>query len=256
MSLAVLRKELREMRWKLLLGTGVLTVLAASLPLLYEFLLEMMRAFLSSGDLLSRFLPAGQVKMLENFTFYIWSQWNGKNLYQLGIVFALLSGMGLIAGETSSQTIQFLLARPVSRRKVFFTKAAAGALVLLLMVLTSTAAIFLVTRFTPYSLEAGRLWLATAITVLCLLSVYSLTLFCSTVIDDPVRAGGAALLVILASSVLGWFPATRDFSLFAYIQGAQYFLDGAVPVWPLAVITMSGLLLLLSGALVFERKDF
>ncbi|MCL5982759.1 MAG: ABC transporter permease [Firmicutes bacterium] len=256
MILALLRKELHEMRWKLLLGTGILTALAVTLPFLYEFILDMMQAFLSAGDFLSRFLPAEQLKLLENYSFYIWSQWNAKNLYQIGLIFAILTGMSLIAGETGSQTAHFLLTRPVSRRMIYFSKASAGALVLLLMVLISTAAIFLVTRFTPYSLEAGRLWLATAITVLCLLSVYSLTLYCSTVIDDPVRAGGAALLVILASSVLGWFPATRDFSLLAYIQGAQYFLQGAVPVLPLAVITMSGLLLLLAGALVFERKNF
>ncbi|WP_241078424.1 ABC transporter permease subunit [Natranaerofaba carboxydovora] len=64
--------------------------------------------------------------LFGDHTTYIWSQWHGNNLVQIGAILSIILGMGVIAKETSKGTISFLVSKPVSRFEIFTTKVATG----------------------------------------------------------------------------------------------------------------------------------
>jgi ABC-2 type transport system permease protein len=252
-NITLLRKELREARWKLVVGSGVLVATAVMIPLIYEMIKDLIN-LIPGGDM-EKYQSLMPVNIFSNFSLYIWSQWNAKNLTQLGTIIAILVGMNLIAGEISNQTVSFLLTRPIARRTVFFTKALAGALIIMLSVAVSTFALIAIVQFTPHSLEAGSLIVATFITTAGLIVIFALTLFFSTIIDEPVKAAGLTVVVVILLSVLGMFRQTRTLSLFNHMHATQYFIGGVFPLWPLVVMALAVIVLLGAGAYIFEKKE-
>lgn len=250
----LLRKELRETRWKLLLGTAVLAATAVFIPLSFNFLKDLISAI--PPEQLEKYGGMMPANIFNDYSFYLWSQWNAKNLTQIGTILAVLVGMNLIAGEISGQTAGFLLTRPVSRRSVFLTKALTGMLILVFMVYFSTIVMLITVHFTPYTVDAGRLLLTTVITTLGLLVLFSLTLLFSTLIDEPVKAGGATLLVILLLVFCGWIEPLRFLNIFYHMYGVQHFIGGIFPVVPAAIMCAAVLILLAAGMRLFEKKEF
>jgi len=255
MNSILLRKELREARWKIVLGTAILTATAVFIPLAFNYIKDLISAL--PQEQLEKYGGMMTLNIFNDFSLYLWSQWNAKNLTQIGTILAVLVGMNLIAGEISGQTAGFLLTRPVSRRSVFLTKALAGMLIIIFMVWFATIImVAVVNYFTPYTIDAGRLFLTTVLTTLGLLVLFSLTLLFSTLIDEPVKAGGATVLIILLMVLFGWFGPLRFLNLFNYMSGARYFLGGIFPVVQAAILCGAILVLSVAGLSVFEKKEF
>ncbi len=254
MNGTLLRKELREARWKLVLGTAILAAMAVFIPLSFNFIKELI--FAIPQEQLERYGSMMPVNIFNDFTLYLWSQWNAKNLTQIGTILTVLVGMNLIAGETNGQTAGFLLTRPVSRRNIFLTKALAGMLIIISMVWFSTIIMVITVHFTPYTIDTGRLFVTTAITTLGLLVLFSLALLFSTLIDDSVKAGGATALVIILMVFFGWIEPLRYLNLFNYMHGARYFIGGIFPVISAAIMCVAILVLLAAGLKLFEKKEF
>ncbi len=253
MNKALILKELREARWKLVVGTGLLAAMAIGLALVYETIRDFI--FMVPQDQLERYGNLFPPNVFTSYSVYIWSQWNAKNLTQIGTILAILTGMSLIAGEFHGQTAGFLLTRPVSRRVVFFSKAAAGAIILVTAVTVSTLTLILTASFTPHSVEAGRLLVAAGITLLGILVIFAVTMLFSTLIEDPVKAGGAAVLVVVLISALGLLAQTRKLSLFTHMNAARYFLGGVFPAVPVVLMALSVIVLLVAGCQIFCKKE-
>lgn len=255
MNITLVKKEMRESLWKLILGLALLIVTAVSIPLMYEMIRELFST-LNSGELgfLGNFLPT---ELLDNYSVYVWSQWNGKNLLNIGTLLAVLLGMGMIAGEVNNQTISFLLSRPVSRKSVIISKIVSGALSLGIIVGGSTAVMLILASVSaPGPLDAGRLIVATLITYLGLLLIFILTVFFSVIFEDPVKVAGVTIVALLAMYVLGWFSATRDFAFFPHISAASYFLGGQFPTWSVLVMVVTAILFIAASIHVMEKKEF
>lgn len=254
MNATLFKKEMRENRWKLITGTGLLTLLAVATPLLYEMIAGLLLQAPAGYDWALNLMPPG---MLDDYTVYLWSQWNNKNLFQIGILLAVLLGMSTVAGEVSGQTISFLLTRPLSRRAVYLSKVFAGLLMLAAAVAVSTVLMLAVAfAATTQVIDATRILVATGITFTGLAAVYMLSVFFSTWLDDPVKAGGITIVLLMAMSVLGWFRATRAFSLFTHIGGGVYVLTGQFPLLPILVIIAAAVGLLVAGLSLMEAKEF
>lgn len=251
MNTAVFLKEIREARWKLIVGTVVLTVFGIALPFIFSIIDELMLQIPPGFERLM------QPEMLDNYTIFLWSQWNAKNLYQFGTLLAILLGMSTIAGEVANQTMSFLLTRPLSRKEVFLSKVAAGVLLLTLAVLLSTSFMLAAASIvTAQVVEAGIITVATLVTWLGLIAIYLLTVFISTIIDDPVKAGGITAVVLVGFAMFGWFNMTKELSLFTHISGGSYVLGGGFPLGPVIAILLFSLAMLAAGMNIMERKEF
>ncbi len=74
-SMTLFKKELREFRWKIIIGLVFFIITAASIPLTFNYIKELLHFIPEMPGL------EGFDRYLANFNIYTWSQWSGKNLY-------------------------------------------------------------------------------------------------------------------------------------------------------------------------------
>jgi ABC-type transport system involved in multi-copper enzyme maturation permease subunit len=250
-NLALFGKELRENRVKFYLCFLALAVLAVLLPLIYG----PTRDFLSKIIFLDESIRRGIDFIGASYNNYAWSQWTAKNLPQLATLAAIVLGMGVIAGEISYGTALFLASKPITRREIYTTKAAAGLFLLALCVLGSTLLFVLVSAWKGFALDYGAFILSAVITYAGAVLIYLGTAFFSGLFSEPVKAGVAAALFWLAASVPGYFPNAAPFSLFYQMKAVSYWVYGQNPIVPLGLSLVIAGLLYEAGVWLWSRRE-
>jgi ABC-type transport system involved in multi-copper enzyme maturation permease subunit len=178
----LLIKELKEVRWKLILALLLFVAFVATSPFPYKELSE------DSGP----GLPAATAPDATEFLFMLHR--DGE------IVVALLAailGAGLISSETKRGTIFLLLSKPVGRTRVFIAKYVVGALALLVAITLGSVGLVAVESMRGWpvgslsvlgvSLSALLFWLGG-------LFVFGVALLASAVFEDAIRSTSAALV--------------------------------------------------------------
>ena len=121
----------------------------------------------------------------------------------LGAILAIAMGFDLITREKESRSLKSLLSHPVYRDEIINGKALGGILALVFAVGIAFLILFamlLLFSIVPDHDEFWRIVLFGAVTVLCLLTYFSIALMASTVAKDSGRALIYALLVFFAIS--------------------------------------------------------
>jgi len=243
-------KELRALRWIWIVGALVVTVIGAVLGPAYDFLFRL----LADVPIPEAFLGLIE-QQLGDFDLYLWANWYGKNLLQAVVVLALLVGAGAIAGEAGRSTLEFLLARPVSRRQVVWAKAAAGITVLWSLTLPATLAAGLGGVAAGHALDWGRFLLGLPGTLAAGAVIYAVALVFSVLTTDLLRAGVVGGLALAPLMVAGWFGKTAWVSPFHYMRGSRVFAEQALPYPALAGLLLAAAILIWLAARLFESRD-
>lgn len=237
-------KELRETRWVLITGILVLTIMGifaawsyTLLPMLDDMIIEFL------GPELARQID----QISSNFTIYLWSQWQPKNLLQIGTIVALILSAPAIAGEIHRGSAEYLTSLPVSRTKILAAKAIAGVLMLSVIIWVSTLAMLAVASLIEQPILWGRLLAATALTNLGLIAVYAVGLAFSARGNDTVKSGALAAALLFVWSATGLHRSTYLLSPFWHMKGMNWFAGAASFPWysvamMLGVIIAAGLL--------------
>jgi ABC-2 type transport system permease protein len=121
----------------------------------------------------------------------------------LGAILAIAIGFDLITREKERGSLKSLLSHPVYRDEIINGKAVGGILALVLAVGIAFIILFgmlLIFSIVPDLDEFWRIVLFGAVTVLCLLTYFSIALMASTVSKDSGRALMYALIIVLALS--------------------------------------------------------
>ncbi len=121
----------------------------------------------------------------------------------LGAILAIAIGFDLITREKERGSLKSLLSHPVYRDEIINGKAVGGILALVLSVGIAFLILFamlLLFSIVPDLDEFWRIVLFGAVTVLCLLTYFSIALMASTVSKDSGRALMYALVIVLALS--------------------------------------------------------
>lgn len=254
-NLALFKKELRELRWVLFAGTLLMAAMgiaaAASFKLLENF-----------QDLFTGFFQGNLLAELEfimsDYNIYIWSQWNPKNLLQLGSIVAIIAAAPAIAGEYNRGSLEFLISRPLKRSTMLLTKAAAGITVLSAIIWLSTLAmLFTAQIFGPEPVSWWRILAATLLSNAGLLLAYAVALNFSVLFNDSIKAGSAAAGALFVYSGLSLLRPTRILSFFYHMRGLQWFTGGNAYPWiELAVMVFAAFALILLAARLFKNREY
>ncbi len=254
MNRVLFRKEMRENRWKLIGGLLYFGVLAVAMVMLYDLTVKMM-----GGAEMPEAIRADLQVLIKDYALYLWGSWFGKNLFQSGLVFSIIVGMGMVSAEVSKDTMGFLLARPVRREEVFATKYFTGALMLFITVLATSLLAYYVSAGMGKNLSnltVGKFLLGSLLNFTGFMVLLSLTILFSTLFNETLKAGVAAGAVSVLAGLPGWFPQTAQWSIFRYMQGIEVISGKGFP-WPafLLLVAMSAGLYYL-GLIRFCRRDF
>jgi ABC-type transport system involved in multi-copper enzyme maturation permease subunit len=161
---------------------------------------------------------------------------NGQHFFKgcntVGTLAAVVFAMNVVAGEAQRGTLEILLARPMSRRRVLTERWIAGALATIVPVFVSTHSIPWLMSYIDEDMAHWPLFLSAVHQSLLLLMLYALTFALSCAGSRPLVIGFGMLLFMLAEfsiylvqTLTHWslFRLT-DIDAFAYI-GATHSLE-------------------------------
>jgi len=250
-------KELRENRWKYVVGAAVLIAVALAVALLFDFVREMLENLLGGPG--TGVLPPALDRIIQaqfsNYFIYAWINWYGKNLYQVLAILAIVLGMGLVAAESTNKTLSFLLTRPVSRRRVLVVKLGVGAAALAVIIAVSSLTVVLASQLTGHQVPVGRFMLGTLGAWAGATLIFTVAALMSVLFSDQVKAGLAAAVVAAIMSVPSWIPSLRWLSVFRRMQGLSAMALGEPDWTAFAVMLAVSFGLALAAVYLFERRD-
>ncbi|MBU0670624.1 MAG: ABC transporter permease subunit [Patescibacteria group bacterium] len=167
-----------------------------------------------------------------------------------------------IAREIEKGTAEILLARPISRLKLFFSRYLAGLAVL---VLFSAVSVFSIIPFAEmYKVEyipENQL----AIAVICFLfgwAVYSLAMMFSAIFSEKSRvymATGGILILMYVINIIVAFKENLEnlkyFSFFYYYDFNQAIIHGELNTTAVVLFASVAVACMAAGAVWFEKRD-
>lgn len=213
----MLRKTWGELRWMTVAYLLILEAMLVPAILLWPNLRGEMPAI---GRLVPFEFAQRMIEGISNrdesaaYLAYIAVQAFFKGVNVMGIAAAVLFGTGLIARERECQTLEFLLARPISRSRVLAGKFCVAAIAIVVPIfLVSWSAI-------PWSmtieeeLPFWELTLASAHSSLFVLAILAFTLICSVLARNQVQAAFAVGIVVISQVTIFFIQEIRVASVF------------------------------------------
>ncbi len=252
---ALMWKELRENRTKMIVGCVLLSVIALAVSIAYRFIEGgipgMGQIPPEYADLIKKLMPD-----FSNVNAYLYSQWFSKNLQQVGAIFAVILLSSAVAGERELHTAIFLFSRPVSRGMILASKVIVLFAGLVVTVLVSTGGAILGAVIVGKVPQAAFALTATLHSLIALLTFASLATLLSVLVPDRMKAMLFSGGIIIVLSVVGQFKPLHWLNPLA-LFGSSALLQHSVPqLMPIVVgVTLSACMLWASHR-ILRRQEF
>ena len=262
MNLALLGHTWRANRWRLLIVAAALVVWGAVLPIVFDSFGVQFQQFFESGVFPSQFAQFGGGDIFS-LTGAVALGFVHPISVGLNLVFALGYAATAVAGERQRGTLEVLLSRPLSRRRIYVTLAIAGAVFVAVTIAALTTGALLGSAATGRTDELGVgnlpiLWLNGT---LLFWAFGAIALLASVSFDRLTPAIGISLAIVLVSyflDVLGslWPDAAwlRPYSLFSYVD-AKADLAGLPDTSDFVVLAVVIAVAVGAALVVFPRRD-
>jgi ABC-2 type transport system permease protein len=200
--LPLLRKEITEQlrTYKLLIVGGVFILFGISTPFMLKYMPEILR--LAGDQFIIEIPPPTAIQSLAEYA---------STIGQVGLLIAVLMGMGAISNEMRSGTAVMTLSKPVSRGAFVGAKLAALCLNFAVSVIIASAACLL---YTIWLIEGSALVPYIGLNLLLVLFLVfclALTLLCSSFFRSSLAAGGTAIALLISQAGLSAVPLIGDY---------------------------------------------
>lgn len=161
-------------------------------------------------QILAAAMPKGlSLKLPEPQMTDAFAQWF-KNLSQIGILAIILLTMGIVAEEKTSGTILLIVTKPVSRANVILSKFFAQSSWLAMSFFAAAVICYAYAALIFKFEKIVEFTQANALFLLYFLLVVAITVFFSAVMKNQIAAGGLALVVTMALSLVAALSKTFD----------------------------------------------
>ncbi|MCX6084120.1 MAG: ABC transporter permease subunit [Caldiserica bacterium] len=252
---ALMWKELRENRMKMIIGCVLLSVIGVAVSIAYRFfeggipgIGQIPPEYM---DLIKKLLPD-----FSNVNAYLYSQWFSKNLQQVGAILAVVLLGSAVAGERELHTAIFLFSRPVSRGMILASKVIVLFGGLVLAVLVSTGGAVLGAAIIGKAPQPGFVLTATLHSVVALLTFASLATLLSVLVPDRVKAMLFSGGIIIVLSVAGQFKPLRWLNPLALFGSSALIQHPAPQFVPIVVGVILSACMLWVSYRVLQRQEF
>lgn len=178
------------------------------------------------------------------------------------VIFMISIAGGALAGEIERGTIELLLARPISRLKLFIGRYLYGFIALVIFILATVFAIIPLAEIHKVTYNADRYLIISILGLLFGLAVFSLSLLVSALFSERGRVsmilGGSLVLMYVLNVVASLKENLSDLkylSFFHYFDAQSALTKGELnltSVWVFAGIIIVSTII---GAMVWKRRD-
>ncbi len=208
----------------------------------------------SIPEIVRKLMPKEFVEKLNDWSFFIYSQWFGKNLGQIIPIIAVIMAFPLFAREYENGTIEFLLARN-DRRRVFFSKTFVAIFVMIFETMVFSLLPVIYSLLTNKPLAYHYAWAFMLHTVVGAIFWFTVALFLSTVSSDQVKPLLGSFAAIAATTVLGLLKPLRFLNVYSYIMGTKVLQTGKVDLRYTILLSVLSCTLVLVGYKIFKEKE-
>lgn len=245
----LLGKELREQvrTHKFLIVAGVFLLLGLGTPLLLRYLPTLL--VLSGEEIVGVELPTFTAS--DVFRSY------AQGFAEMGVLVAVLIGMGAIAREREQGSMEMTLSKPVGRWAFILAKLAALSITFLVGFFLSALSCYGYTVLLFEGANASGFLAMNLLLWLFLMVVTSVTLLSSSLFRNQLAAGGLALGLLIAQALLSLIPQLNPYLPNALVRWGEDLVSGpGAGAWPALGVNFAiiALCLLLSWR-VLKNKD-
>lgn len=177
------------------------------------------------------------------------------------IAFSISLGQSAIAGEEDANTLDQLVANPISRTRVYAHKALALAAAVTAPVVSVAAALVIGGLARGYDFSYSGLAAQTASLLLLSLAVGSLAMAAGAwtgskghAIAIAATVSGVGYLLNLVAPLIDWMQPTQYVSIVYYYIGNTPFIEG-LTLWHTAVLAAATMMSAVAGGVAFNNRD-
>ena len=181
-----------------------------------------------------------------------------KGCSLFGLAAAALFGSGLIARDADQRTAEFLLSRPVSRRRILLTRWATAGVLLTVPVFLSSLAGMWMGAWVDEPLPMAPYLSGSTYLSLFLLMLLTITVWMSAIFDHQLKAGVILIGLVLLQFALYLVKVVGDYSLFALVDVDLLvpMIDGQFPWLQSGIFAGVTVVFLVLAIRQFEQRDF
>ena len=262
MNLRLFSQTLRWNRVKLLAVTAAAVGWGFLLPIIYTSFSEAFRQLVNSGTIPKQLLSFGSGNFFTLTGALTLGLEHPLAIAFMGI-FAIGSTVAAVAGERERGTLEVLLARPISRRTIYWTIAAATVVLLgvIMAALLGGQFIGIAIKGLGDQINLGFMPLVFVNGLMLWAAFAAFGLAASVSFDRSAPALGLTLAYLLVNyflEILGslWTAAdwSQKYSLFHHFQPGQILL-GKADLLDLAILGVAILVPVVYALVVFPRRD-
>lgn len=216
---ALLKKELKEQyrTHRILIVGAIFTLFGIGTPLLLKFLPEILKL---SGETIQ--IQVAPPTAMQSFTEF------AGTFGQIGIIVAVLVGMGVVANELRNGTAVMTLSKPISRAAFVTVKLIAISLTFLLALTIAASLCLVYTIWLIGDADAAAFFQSNLLLGLFLVFCLAVTVLFSCFFKSSLAAGGLAIAVIISQIALSGVPTVGDY------------LPGKLLTWGTGIISGTG----------------
>jgi len=216
---ALLKKEIMEQlrTYRVVVVGGIFLFFGISTPLLLKFLPQIIS--LSGQQIPIDIPPPTAAQSLVEYA---------GTVGQVGVLMAVLMGMGGISNEIQRGTAVMTLSKPVSKAAFANAKLLAMSLTFVVSLLVASLFCFGYTGWLIGVGDLGRFGVLNLLAALFLVFSLAVTMMFSSLFSSSLAAGGVSMAVIIGQAVISSVPVVGDF------------MPGKLLGWGNAVVQSSG----------------
>jgi ABC-type transport system involved in multi-copper enzyme maturation permease subunit len=168
----------------------------------------------------------------------------------------------MVVAEIERGTIETVLAQPISRLKLFFTRYLAGAFYFAIFSGVSIFSIVLSAKLHGFDYQLRNYFTIWGVGFLFGMAIFSVASFFSSVFSERGRATFATTAIIIAMYALNIISGLKDslkdlryFSFFHYMNAPMLLGKNQIPDWSLLVFGGAIVVFTAAAAFWFNRRD-
>ncbi len=180
----------------------------------------------------------------------------------VAIIMAIAFGGAMIAGEIEKGTIETILAQPLSRLKIYFSKYFAGIISLIIFVVVSIYAIIPLAYLHDIDYKIKNWTTSAVLGFLLVLAIFSFSMLATAVFSEKSKAnftvGGILMLMYVVEIIANFKESLADLkyiSFFYYFDYSAAMNKNTIDEKAIYVFLGFSLVATILGALWFVRRD-
>lgn len=180
----------------------------------------------------------------------------------LVIILVIAFGGAMIAGEIEKGTIETILAQPISRLKIYFSKYLAGIVNIIVFTVVSVFAVVPLAEIHDVKYDLKNFAIMAILGFLFALAIFSLSMLATSIFSEKGKAnfsvGGIILLMYVINVISDFKESLKDIryaSFFHYYDFTKAMLDAKIDSLSIWVFLGVSVVATVLGAIWFMRRD-